>query len=118
MNDFIKKEDIGPSSGVLQVNLRLLKSLPLFLKTLPFSILVVSCLASPWAGLLVLPLFVSFFYMQFQRSQMLNHSRSLAAITTSHVISRKTDIIEGREIFLLYGKSQQLLDRMSKAFRS
>jgi ABC-type multidrug transport system fused ATPase/permease subunit len=81
------------------------------------SVSVVACLASPWAGLLILPLMLSFSYLQFQRSGMLDHARSLAAIATSQVLGRKNDLIEGREIYLLYGKAEKLLQRMSHSFR-
>jgi ATP-binding cassette subfamily C (CFTR/MRP) protein 1 len=81
------------------------------------SISVVAALASPWAFLMILPLLVSFFYIQSQRSAMLDHSRALSAIATSQVLGRKTDLIEGREIFLLYGKAPALLRRMAGSFR-
>lgn len=81
------------------------------------SIAVVACLASPWAGFMILPLLGIFYWIQYQRSAMLEHSRGLAALATSQVISRQTDLIEGREIFLLYGRENQLLERMLCSFQ-
>jgi ATP-binding cassette subfamily C (CFTR/MRP) protein 1 len=42
----------------------------------------------------------------------------LAAEATSRVLGRKSDLIEGREIFLLYGRGESLLRAMSDSFRS
>ena len=81
------------------------------------SIGVVAAFASPWAALLMLPLLGGFAYAQHFRSEMLNHARSLGVIATSQVLSRKNDLIEGREIFLLYGRAQHLLQRMSDSVR-
>ena len=80
------------------------------------SVVVVSCFASPWAGLLVLPLLATFSYVQYHRSDMLDHARAFAAVATSQVLGRKTDLIEGRETFLLYGKAKNLLHRMARSF--
>jgi ATP-binding cassette subfamily C (CFTR/MRP) protein 1 len=59
-----------------------------------------------------------FAYVQFHRSRMLDHTRTLSAIATSHVLARKNDLIEGREIFLLYGRGEQLLTRMTRRLRT
>lgn len=82
------------------------------------SIAVVACFASPWAGCLILPLLILFYRIQFYRSIMIEHARSLSAIATSQVMGRQGDLIEGREIFLLYGQALQLLQRMGSSFRS
>lgn len=82
------------------------------------SVAVVAALANPWAMLLVLPLFAVFTYVQYQRAIMLNHSRALTAIATSQVLGRKNDLIEGREIFLLYDRADHLLQRISDSFRN
>lgn len=81
------------------------------------SIGVVAAFASPWAALLMLPLLGGFAYAQYFRSEMLNHARALGVIATSQVLSRKNDLIEGREIFLLYGRAEHLLQRMSNSVR-
>jgi ABC-type multidrug transport system fused ATPase/permease subunit len=81
------------------------------------SIAVVAAFASPIAGFLIFPLLLIFSYIQKNRSEMLSHSRSLSAVATSHVLARETDLIEGREIFLLYGKAHLLLKRMKQSFR-
>jgi ABC-type multidrug transport system fused ATPase/permease subunit len=82
------------------------------------SIAVVASFANPWAGLLVIPMLSLFAYVQFHRSRMLDHARTLSAIATGHVLARKNDLIEGREIFLLYGRGQQLLTRMTRRLRT
>jgi ABC-type multidrug transport system fused ATPase/permease subunit len=79
-------------------------------------IAVVASLASPWAALMLLPLLAAFSYIQYQRSGMLDHARALSAVATSRVLGRKTDLIEGRGIFLLFGQSRTLLLRMSRSF--
>jgi ABC-type multidrug transport system fused ATPase/permease subunit len=82
------------------------------------SVAVVAALANPWAALLMVPLLLIFGWVQWNRSAMIDHSRSLTAIATSHVMSRKTDLIEGREIFLLYDRAEHLLHRMADSFRN
>jgi ATP-binding cassette subfamily C (CFTR/MRP) protein 1 len=82
------------------------------------SIAVIAYLASPWAAVMILPLLFVFSYVQFFRSAMLDHARTFSAIATSQVIGRETDLIEGREIFLLYGRAGKLLSRMRKSFRA
>lgn len=81
-----------------------------------FSIVVVAALASPWALLAIIPLLATFAYLQSQRAILLDHARGLSAIATSQVMGRKTDLIEGREIFALYGRLERLLERMSHGF--
>ncbi len=78
---------------------------------------VVASLASSWTAALAVPLLGAFAYVQSQRSAMLEHSRSLSAVAVSQVLGRKTDLIEGREIFLLYKKADLLLERMARSFR-
>lgn len=80
------------------------------------SVSVLASFASPLAGALVIPLFSIFFYIQYQRSGMLDHARNFSAVSTSHVLSRKDDLIEGREIFLLYGRSEKLMRRIGQSF--
>ena len=68
------------------------------------------------AAAAMLPLLAVFSYIQFHRSQMLEHARALSVIATSQVMGRKNDLIEGREIFLLYGRAEHLLQRMARSF--
>jgi ABC-type multidrug transport system fused ATPase/permease subunit len=82
------------------------------------SVAVIAALASPWASLLMVPLLSIFAYVQWNRSAMIDHSRSLTAIATSNVMGRKNDLIEGREIFLLYDRAGHLLHRMAESFRN
>ncbi len=81
------------------------------------SIAAVACIASPWAAVAVFPLLGIFFFIQSQRAVMIEHCRGLSALAASHVLNRKNDLIEGREIFVLYEKSGHLLDRMMESLR-
>lgn len=81
------------------------------------SVAGIAAFANPLLALLIFPLVVIISYIQKQRSLMLEYSRGLSAIATGKVIGRKTDLIDGREIFLLYGKSSELLKRMALSFR-
>jgi ATP-binding cassette subfamily C (CFTR/MRP) protein 1 len=83
-----------------------------------FSIAVVGMFANPWVMAMVFPLLFTFFYIHHFRSLMLSHARRLSAVATSHVLARQTDIIEGREVFMLYGKSERLLEQMAKSMRN
>lgn len=79
---------------------------------------IVAAFAHPLASLFILPLFFIFFYIQRHRSVMMSHARFLSAIGTSQILARQSDLIEGREIFLLYGKSELLLKRMKQSLRT
>lgn len=81
------------------------------------AVAVVAALASPWALAAIVPLMGSFGWVQSQRSAMLDHARAFSAIAMSQVLGRKTDLIEGREIFLLYGRGTRLLERMRESYR-
>lgn len=81
------------------------------------SVAVIAYLAHPVAASLILPLLGIFFFIQYHRSGMIEHSRAFSAVGTSLVIGRKHDLIEGREIYLLYGKTGRLLERLSESFR-
>ncbi len=81
------------------------------------SVGVIAGLGNPWAALLIFPLLGIFVYIQSNRQAMLSHARSFAAIATGQVLSRKNDLIEGREVFLLYGRTSQLMRRMTGSFR-
>lgn len=80
-------------------------------------IAILASFANPWAAAVMLPLLAIFAYIQFHRSQMIDHARGLAAIATGQVLARKNDLIEGREIFLLYNRADRLLERMARGFR-
>jgi ABC-type multidrug transport system fused ATPase/permease subunit len=82
------------------------------------SVSVIAALASPLAALLMAPLLLIFAWVQWNRSAMIDHARSLTAIATSHVMGRKNDLIEGREIFLLYDRAEHLLHRMAESVRN
>jgi ATP-binding cassette subfamily C (CFTR/MRP) protein 1 len=82
------------------------------------SVSVIAALASPVAALLMAPLLLNFAWVQWNRSAMIDHARSLTAIATSHVMGRKNDLIEGREIFLLYDRTEHLLHRMAESVRN
>jgi len=82
------------------------------------SVAVIAALANPWAAALMAPLLLIFAWAQWNRSAMINHARSLTAIATGNMMGRKNDLIEGREIFLLYDRAGQLLQRMAESFRT
>jgi ABC-type multidrug transport system fused ATPase/permease subunit len=82
------------------------------------SVSVIAALASPLAALLMAPLLLIFAWVQWNRSAMIDHARSLTAIATRHVMGRKNDLIEGREIFLLYDRAEHLLHRMAESVRN
>jgi len=82
------------------------------------SVAVIAALASPWAAVLMAPLLLIFGYVQWNRSAMIDHARSRTAIATGQLLGRKNDLIEGREIFLLYGRSGHLLQRMAESLRT
>jgi len=81
-------------------------------------IAAVACFASPWAMAAVIPLLLIFFFIQFQRSTMIEHCRSLSSVASSHVLNRQNDLIEGSEIFILYQKGELLLSRMKDSLRT
>lgn len=81
------------------------------------SIAGVACFASPVAGLFVLPLLGCFFVVQSQRSLMIEHCRRMTAVQGGELLNRKNDLTEGRETFLIYGKSDQLLEGMTLSLR-
>ncbi len=80
------------------------------------SIGMVAAFASPWAVVMLLPLLIGFQAIQHYRSAMLDHARTFSAVATGRVLSRQTDLIDGREIFLLYGKAGKLLERMAISY--
>lgn len=77
-----------------------------------------ACIASPWSALMIFPLLGIFTFIQIQRSVMVEHCRALSAVASSEVLNRKNDLIEGREVFVLYEKSEHLLARMTASLRT
>ncbi len=82
-----------------------------------FSVGILVAFLNPWASFALLPMVLSVAWLSSQRGTVIAHARSLSSAAIGQVIHRKTDIIEGREIFLLYGKSNRLLQRLSDSFR-
>lgn len=80
------------------------------------SIVVVTFMASPATVLLAIPLMISFFKIQKIRSQKIQLARSEMSISYSHVLHRQTDLIEGRSVFLRYGKKDFLNHRLNQSF--
>ena len=72
--------------------------------------------ASPIAGLLILPAMVSYIALQAQLAPMMSHARELRAVRIGEMLHRETDLIEGRTIFTLYNKQENLLQRIHKSF--
>ena len=80
------------------------------------SVGVLSAFAHPAAPLLIVPLLAGFYYIHSQRAPMVDHARSLAAAWTGRVLDRKTDVIEGRDTYRLYGRFGHLLRRLRESF--
>lgn len=72
--------------------------------------------ASPIAGLLILPAMVSYIALQAQLAPMMSHARELRAVRIGEMLHRETDLIEGRTTFTLYNKQENLLQRIHKSF--
>ena len=72
--------------------------------------------ASPTAGLLILPAVLLYVALQTQLAPMMSHARELRAVKIGETLHRETDLIEGRTIFTLYNKQKNLLERIYKAF--
>ncbi len=73
-------------------------------------------IANPLPAILVIPLVVGYFLLQFQWAPMLSHARELVSISFGEVLHRETDVIEGRDLFLLYDKEKSLMHRLHKAY--
>ena len=82
------------------------------------SVAVLAWMANPWAMVLIFPLLFSLFYFQKERASLVGHARNLSAVAVSKVYDRKGDLVEGRDLFLLYSKSEQLIKRMQEAYVS
>ena len=77
---------------------------------------VLIMVASPIAGLLIVPAVLLYVALQLQLAPMMSHARELRAVKIGEMLHRETDLIEGRTIFTLYGKQANLLQRIHKAF--
>lgn len=73
-------------------------------------------LAHPVAGLLIVPVVLMYVLLQSQLAPMMSHAREIRAVKIGEALHRETDLIEGRTIFSLYGKQENLLNRIQKAF--
>ncbi|MCB1646051.1 MAG: ABC transporter ATP-binding protein/permease [Pseudomonadales bacterium] len=73
-------------------------------------------LANPIAGALIIPVVLLYGAFQAQLAPMMSHARELRAVRVGEALHRETDLIEGRTIFALYGKHQNLLSRIRRAF--
>jgi ABC-type multidrug transport system fused ATPase/permease subunit len=72
--------------------------------------------ANPTAGLLIIPVVLLYVALQMQLAPMMSHARELRAVKIGEALHRETDLIEGRTIFTLYNKQQNLLQRIHRAF--
>ncbi len=77
---------------------------------------VLIMLANPVAGLLIVPVVLLYVALQAQLAPMMSHAREIRAVKIGEALHRETDLIEGRTIFTLYNKQQNLLMRIHKAF--
>jgi ABC-type multidrug transport system fused ATPase/permease subunit len=73
-------------------------------------------LANPVAGLLIVPVVLLYVALQAQLAPMMSHAREIRAVKIGEALHRETDLIEGRTIFTLYNRQQNLLMRIHKAF--
>lgn len=73
-------------------------------------------LANPIAGLMILPVALLYAGLQSQLAPMMSHAREIRAVKIGETLHRETDLIEGRTLFTLYGKQQNLLERVQHAF--
>ncbi|MFT7219611.1 MAG: ABC-type multidrug transport system fused ATPase/permease subunit [Candidatus Azotimanducaceae bacterium] len=72
--------------------------------------------ASPIAGLLIIPVVLLYVALQAQLAPMMSHARELRAVKIGETLHRETDLIEGRTIFTLYNTQHNLLERIYQAF--
>lgn len=72
--------------------------------------------ASPVAGMLIVPVVLLYVALQTQLAPMMSHAREIRAVKIGDALHRETDLIEGRTIFTLYNKQKNLLERIHKAF--
>jgi ABC-type multidrug transport system fused ATPase/permease subunit len=72
--------------------------------------------ANPIAGLLIIPAVIAYIALQVQLAPMMSHARELRAVRIGEMLHRETDLIEGRTIFMLYNKQENLLKRIHKSF--
>ncbi len=72
--------------------------------------------ASPVAGLLIIPVVLLYVLLQAQLAPMMSHAREIRAVKIGEALHRETDLIEGRTIFTLYNRQKNLLGRIHQAF--
>ena len=71
--------------------------------------------AHPVAGMLIVPVVLMYIALQMQLAPMMSHAREIRAVKIGEALHRETDLIEGRTIFSLYGKQDNLLKRIQTA---
>ncbi|MFT4714051.1 MAG: ATP-binding cassette subfamily C (CFTR/MRP) protein 1 [Candidatus Azotimanducaceae bacterium] len=71
--------------------------------------------AHPVAGMLIIPVVLMYVVLQMQLAPMMSHAREIRAVKIGEALHRETDLIEGRTIFTLYGKQDNLLKRIQTA---
>ncbi len=69
--------------------------------------------ASPWAGLVALPMLAFFLYVQRNVAPMLQRILMLRSARFGEVIHRESDVIEGVRTFVLYGYISALTNRLA-----
>lgn len=72
--------------------------------------------ANPVAGLLIIPAVLLYVALQAQLAPMMSHAREIRAVKIGEALHRETDLIEGRTMFTLYNKQENLLERIYAAF--
>lgn len=77
---------------------------------------VLIMVANPVAGMLIVPVVMLYVALQSQLAPMMSHARELRAVKIGEALHRETDLIEGRTIFTLYGRQENLLQRIYRAY--
>ena len=82
------------------------------------SIWLLTAFANPWVAGLMLPLLWVFFTLQNQRAPLVSQARACTASLSSRVLDRQTDLIGGRNTYLLYGQFHRLVQRLADSFEA
>lgn len=72
--------------------------------------------AHPVAGLLIIPVVLLYVGLQMQLAPMMSHAREIRAVKIGEALHRETDLIEGRTMFKMYDRVDNLLERIWIAF--
>lgn len=77
---------------------------------------VIAFIAHPIAGLGVFPVMGCYLYLQWYVAPIKSHGRSIRSVRLGYALHRVTDLIDGKEIFEIYGKVDALTARIQRAY--